>query len=381
MPLFLEGTSTHGGNYAYKTIGVAGTTGNYISAKYIQFLTLLNGFNSGKMALIDVGEDGSSYDLDFLDESSSDTAVVNISRTSVGGAGLCCGANVRIYADAFYTAGTPLLLDNTGGLPAQSINITGTFQHPASGYYNLDCQDTTHGASYNFPNQLYVETGHATTGSIVNVNGCAMMNMPGGLDVASEASGSAWNGTLLNISNSYNTIVNLGSTWAHQASGTITLPITSAIVNANGSTIASDSSGRIASYQSLTSYSENATVKGTLNANVSGVEPCGVALYNGGAAIGAGTLIFKYRCRNVWTGNYTITSISAISDNAGTSTCNVADSSSNALLTGAITASTAWVAGTQSATTTIAAGAWVTFTVVADGTSTSINCQMVLSHN
>ena len=100
-----------------------------------------------------------------------------------------------------------------------------------------------------------------------------------------------------------------------------------------------------------------------------------------GAAIAAATQVLSYRCKNVWSGAYTITGASAISNNAGSSTCNVADSSSNALLTGAITANTSWVAGVQSATTTIASGAWVTFTVVPDGVSTSINCQLVLSHN
>jgi hypothetical protein len=381
MPLFLEGTGTAGGNYAYKTIGVAGTTGNYISARNIGFLTLLNGFASGKMALIDVGEDASNYDLAFLDESFSDVAVANVSRTSTGGAGLCCGATLHLYLDAFYHAGTPLLLDTTGGLAAQSTNISGTFQHPAPGHYNVDCEDSTHGASYNFHDMFPIETGTGTTGTLININGCAVMNMAGGLNVASEASGGPWNGTLLNITNSYNTVVYLGPVFAHQASGTITLPLPNAIVNANGSTIATDSLGRISGYFSGTTYFENATVKGTLNGIVTTVEPCGVALYNGGAAIASATQVYSYRCKNVWGNAYTITGVSAISNNAGSSTCNVADSSSNALLTGAITASTSWVAGVQSATTTIASGAWVTFTVVPDGVSTSINCQLVLSHN
>ena len=379
--LFFEGSAFAGGNYAYQTLPVAGTTGNYMNATSLMFETLSQPFNSGKMALIDVGEDGSNFDLTFLDGSSTDTATVDLSRSSVGNAGLCCDAKIHIYADSLWTAGTPLLIDTSGGLAPQSLDITGTFQHPGAGYYNIDCEDATHGISVNFPHQIYTETARSTTAILYRVNGCAVFNMPGGWDVASEVTGGPFVGTLLQITNSYNTAVHVGPMWAHQASGTITLPVANAIVNANASTIATNSTGFINGYDSGTYYFENATVKGTLNATATAIEPCGVGLYNGGAALANTSQVLKYRCKNVWAGVYTITGVSAISDNAGSSTCNVADSSSNALLTGAITASTAWVAGVQSATTTIASGAWVTFTVVPDGVSTSINCQLVLSHN
>ena len=103
---------------------------------------------------------------------------------------------------------------------------------------------------------------------------------------------------------------------------------------------------------------------------------CQGQLGDGLNAIAAGTYVVK-SCSNGFGVTYTITSIQAQSDNAGTSTVNAANDASTGLLTGAVTAGTSWVSGTQSATTTIAANDSVTFTIVADGTSKRINYKLV----
>ena len=103
---------------------------------------------------------------------------------------------------------------------------------------------------------------------------------------------------------------------------------------------------------------------------------CSVGMWNGGAAIAAGTYTIPARCYNAYGVTYTITGAKCYSNNSGSSTVNVADSGSNALLTGAITATPTWASGTQSATTTIASGVWTNWTFVSDGVSTAIQCVM-----
>ena len=100
-------------------------------------------------------------------------------------------------------------------------------------------------------------------------------------------------------------------------------------------------------------------------------------MWNGGAAITAGTYTLSARCYNTQAGAYTITGVICYS-NAGSSTVNVANDAAGALLTGAITPTSSWVSGTQSATTTIAASHWTNWTVVADGTAVTIQCVMSL---
>jgi hypothetical protein len=95
---------------------------------------------------------------------------------------------------------------------------------------------------------------------------------------------------------------------------------------------------------------------------------CQPGLGDGTNAITAATY-YQYACHNDSGSTWTITGISCLTDNSGSSTLNATDGSGNALLTGAITCSTSWAAGTLGSTTTIAAGGYVKFTFVADGTS------------
>jgi hypothetical protein len=95
---------------------------------------------------------------------------------------------------------------------------------------------------------------------------------------------------------------------------------------------------------------------------------CQPGLGDGTNAITAGTY-YQYTCHNDSGSTWTITGISCLTDNSGSSTLNATDGSGNALLTGAITCSSSWAAGTQGSTTTIASGGYVKFTFVADGTS------------
>jgi len=107
------------------------------------------------------------------------------------------------------------------------------------------------------------------------------------------------------------------------------------------------------------------------------IEPCSVGLWNGGAAITAGTYNLPARCLNVYGVTYTATAVKCYSDNNGSSTGNVADNSANALLTGAVTATNSWASGTVSGTHyTIASNAWTNWTFVADGISTVLRCTM-----
>jgi hypothetical protein len=99
---------------------------------------------------------------------------------------------------------------------------------------------------------------------------------------------------------------------------------------------------------------------------------CQPGIGDGTNAITAGTY-YQYTCHNDSGQPWTITGISCLTDNSGSSTLNATDGSGNALLTGAITCSTSWATGTLGSTTTIAAGGYFKLALTADGTSKQIS--------
>jgi hypothetical protein len=89
----------------------------------------------------------------------------------------------------------------------------------------------------------------------VDINGCGLVQMENLTVVALAASTTT---PLINITSAYNTNFSVRSLHVKfGGSGTITLPYASAIVNANGSTIATNSNGDIVGYDSLTHYFES----------------------------------------------------------------------------------------------------------------------------
>jgi hypothetical protein len=140
----------------------------------------------------------------------------------------------------------------------------------------------------------------------------------------------------------------LGNANATQVNGTAP-PVSATLLGTN-------SSGQLVSASAYTLPSQYKTWS------------CQPGMGDGTNAITAATY-YQFTCHNDSGSTWTITGISCLTDNSGSSTLNATDGSGNALLTGAITCSTSWAAGTQGSTTTIASGGYVKFTFVADGTS------------
>jgi hypothetical protein len=94
----------------------------------------------------------------------------------------------------------------------------------------------------------------------------------------------------------------------------------------------------------------------------------GKGMGDGYNAIPAQTYL-QNTCTNTTGVTVTITGMTCLTDNAGSSTLNAAGATLGALLTGPITCSTTRVAGTQGTNILLTAGDWINFTFVADGTS------------
>ena len=330
----------------------------------------------------------------------------------------CCSSHMDgIQAYGNNVGGTILNIvsPSSGGWPNAFWINNSSFGHPKSGVPVILCTNSS-GSNLAMPivgfNGGYVETNNGdTTTQIAESNGC---NITVNEMAVKNEGGSTSTAPFWKIDNAQNSFTATDLAMPYE----FTFPATAVSNLYTGETIKTDGNGNLPSYRAGQDYATNYNGNyfnfnevGTALSGAAGqdlcrgnssthaidcnfnnggeaalattatpiIAPCSAGLYYAGAAITAGTYTLSAYCYNVFGATYTITGISAWSNNSGTSTCNVADNNSNALLTGAITASPSWVAGTQSGTTTIAGGGWVNFTIVADGTSTRINCVMTTS--